>query len=333
MNLRVVAICAVVLPALTALMITSASEPAMEIRRAIPAAMLSAAKLDSIEVRAAVPMLRSESSGALSFATRCMGYRFTETDTLEKVAVRCGSTPGAILAYNRLESAPAAGQLLVVPSLLREVDASVKSRPVIVERGAVNRPRVAVTLDAGSGAGPVPEMLRVLRERDLKITFFLTGDFIKANPELVRQMTAEGHEFGNHSLTHPDFRKLSDEQMRHELLTTERLLNLTSGATTRPFFRPPYGEYNDRVLLTSLEEGFLPVYWSLDSLDSVGASKTPRFLFDRMTARLSPEQMRGAIFLMHCDSDPTATALPMILDRLRQMGLEVAKLSRVLNAE
>ncbi len=204
--------------------------------------------------------------------------------------------------------------------------------PEVIERGPVSQPFVALTLDAGSEAGPVPSMLQTLRERRIKITFFVTGDFIATYPDIVRQIAADGHEFGNHSLTHPDLRKVSDEQIRHELEATEQLLKLTTGKTTRPFFRPPYGEYDNRVLRLAQAHGYTTVCWSLDSLDSVGVSKSPRFLVERITSRLGVNEVRGAIVLMHCDSNATATALPVILDHFKSLKLEVVSLSRLLGA-
>ena len=106
----------------------------------------------------------------------------------------------------------------------------------------------------------------------------------------------------------------------------------TTGTSTKPFFRPPYDAYNARVLSTAEGEGYLPIYWTFDSLDSVGAPKTPEFLLERITTKLPPAQMRGAIILAHCGSAPTADALPRILDRFAEMGFEVKKLSEVLDA-
>ncbi len=103
-----------------------------------------------------------------------------------------------------------------------------------------------------------------------------------------------------------------------------------AGASTRPFFRPPYGAYDERVLLTVAHAGYLPIYWTLDSLDSIGEPKTPAFLLERVTGTLPPEELAGAIILAHCGSDATAHALPAILDRFAAMGFEVRMLSEVL---
>jgi peptidoglycan/xylan/chitin deacetylase (PgdA/CDA1 family) len=205
------------------------------------------------------------------------------------------------------------------------------SAPLLVQKGPASKPWVALTLDAGASADPVPGMLATLREHHVKLTFFLTGKWIKDNPDLTRQIIADGHEIANHTFNHPDLRNLSDEAIRAELADMEALLAETAGgASARPFFRPPFGAYDARVLGLVEAQGYLPIYWTFDSLDSVGAPKTPEFLLDRITNHLPPGQLPGAIILAHCGSQPTADALPRILDRFAEMGIEVKKLSEVL---
>ncbi|HEU5011750.1 MAG TPA: polysaccharide deacetylase family protein [Roseiflexaceae bacterium] len=257
------------------------------------------------------------------------GYTVADGDTLESIAAKSGSTPEMIRQYNALSGEPAVGRALIVPEVAGKTG-TLESEPILVERGRSDQPWVALTLDAGASAAPVPQILKTLREHNVKITFFLTGQFIKDNPDLVRQIVADGHEIGNHSFNHPDFRKIDDATQREELDSTEALMQETSGATTRPFFRPPFGAYNKQVLQTVESEGYLPIYWTFDSLDSVGEPKSPAFLLERITGHLPPEQMRGAIILAHCGSQPTADALPQILDRFTAMGFEVKKLSEVL---
>jgi peptidoglycan/xylan/chitin deacetylase (PgdA/CDA1 family) len=240
-----------------------------------------------------------------------------------------GSDTSLIRSYNRLRGAIPVGRPLIVPHLAGYPN-TLPSEQLLVTRGDPARPVVALTLDAGAGSEPTPAILDTLRARGLRITFFLTGEWIQQNPDLVRQMAADGHEFGNHSLTHADFTLHDDSTLARELAETERLLYVTAGATTRPFFRPPFGAYNSRVLQTSIEQGYLPIYWTLDSLDSVGPPKSPDFLLERITTTLAPDAMHGAIILAHCGSASTAEALPAILDRFAAMGLEVRPLSDVL---
>ncbi|HJZ46705.1 MAG TPA: polysaccharide deacetylase family protein [Roseiflexaceae bacterium] len=259
------------------------------------------------------------------------GYIVEQGETLETIAGRGGSTLDLIARYNLLQGEPRPGRMLIVPRA-KGAESQLEAVPLLVQRGPADRPWVALTLDAGADAAPVPAMLKTLREHKVKITFFLTGKWIKENPDLTRQIVADGHEIANHTFTHSDMRNLSDAAIRKELSDTDALLTETSGASSRPFFRPPYGAYDQRVLRLVVGEGYLPIYWTLDSLDSVGEPKTPDFLFERVTATLPADKLRGAIILAHCGSQPTAEALPRILDRFAEMGFAVKKVSEVLGA-
>ena len=302
--------------------------PDVEVRRAIPASLAVTPPVE--EIRSAVPVARPAPAGWLQSFAGYIGHVVRQGETLGDLAGSGGSSASLITGYNTLEGPLEAGRPVIIPTLQDEKNL-IKSEPFIVERGSARQSRIALTLDAGSTAGPLPRVLEALSKRRIKITFFVTGYFVREHPEIVRQIAAEGHEFGNHSLSHPDLRHVDDQRLLRELMETERLLLATAGASTRPFFRPPFGEYNDRVLLTAENLGFVPVYWTLDSLDSVGAKKNGDFLFDRVTNHLPADRLKGAIILMHVDSMGTADAMPRILDRYAQMGLEVCKLSRVLN--
>jgi peptidoglycan-N-acetylmuramic acid deacetylase len=258
-----------------------------------------------------------------------IGHVVAPGETLATIARQAGSMPDLIARYNLLAGEPAPGRALIVPRLAGH-DAALASEPLLVTRGRTNKPWVALTLDAGASAAPTPRMLKALRERHITITFFLTGQWIKDNPDLARQIAADGHEIANHTFTHRDLTRLGDAALRKELADTEALLKGTAGVSSRPLFRPPYGAYDEQVLRAAVGQGYLPIYWTLDSLDSVGEPKTPEFLLERVTGKLTPEQLRGAIILAHCGSDATADALPKILDRFDEMGFEVKKVSEVL---
>ena len=256
-----------------------------------------------------------------------VGHRVAAGETLEQIAARYRTSPALIKTYNMINAPLRTGRELVVP-LIEPGDSG---EALLVQRGNPMRPWIALTLDAGAGAAPTPRILDALRERGITITFFLTGRWIRDNPDLVRRMVADGHELANHTMNHPDLTTLDDDTIRRELKETEEILHeIAPDAVIRPFFRPPYGAYNERVLRVALSEGYLPVYWSLDSLDSVGEPKTPEFLIARVTQKLSPNDLHGAIILAHCGSDATAKALPDILDRFAAMGFEVRKLSDVM---
>jgi peptidoglycan/xylan/chitin deacetylase (PgdA/CDA1 family) len=264
---------------------------------------------------------------------RIIGYRghvVAPGETLEQIAVAGGSSAEAITAYNRLGTPPTAGRALIVPQLEART-VTLADTSIMVRRGPATRPWVALTLDAGAGSQGTEQILDALREREVRITFFLTGKWIAKNPELTRRIVADGHELANHTYHHPDLTTLDDDAIRDELRSTEAALReVAPAATLRPFFRPPFGAYDERVQRVVQAEGYLPVYWTLDSLDSVGKPKSPQFLLERVTAKLPPAELRGAILLAHCGIAGTADALPAILDRFSEMGFEVRPLSDVL---
>lgn len=212
------------------------------------------------------------------------------------------------------------------PPLSISADRRVSSREV--DAAKTSAERVALTFDAGSSAQPVPIILRALAQRGLRCTFFLTGQWIERNPEAARQIAEAGHELGNHSWSHPDFTSLSDEQIREELRRTEEIALRVCGRSTKPLFRPPYGARDERVRSVVAEEGYLTIYWSIDSWDSVKKDITPQYIIDRVTQRIRP----GAIVLMHCGSEATAQALPRLLEALEAKGYEVVTVGELLRS-
>ena len=198
-----------------------------------------------------------------------------------------------------------------------------------VVRGYPGKKRVALTFDAGATGEPMPAILAALRERGIHITMFFTGKFAEQYPEGVKQAAADGHEIANHTYSHLDSRELTDDELVEELARTERILYELTGVTTKPYWRPPFGARNNHVLNVAVQQGYRSIYWTLDSLDSVGQPKTPDFIFERVTN--TPNfNLDGAIILQHFGSWPSAEALPRILDRLQEMGYSVVTVSDIL---
>jgi peptidoglycan/xylan/chitin deacetylase (PgdA/CDA1 family) len=250
-------------------------------------------------------------------------------EDLSTIAERGGSDAALIRAYNRTNALLAPGHPLIVPHLEGH-SSSLPRLAFIVQRGNTAQPRAALTVDVEVGA--IWHLLDVLRQRNARATFFVTGAWAQAHPDMLRQIVADGHELGNHSFSHPDFRLLSQAQIAWELAETERIVHKHTEATTRPFFRPPYGSYDNRVLLAVIEQGYLPVFWTIDSQDAVGAPKSPDFLAQQITGTFAPEQVPGTIALSHCCAarHVIADAVPAILDRFAAMGIETHTLSDVL---
>ena len=128
-------------------------------------------------------------------------------------------------------------------------------RLVPIYKVARDDKRIAITLDGTWGADYTEEILQILRENDVKITFFFAGYWLEKYPDILKKIAAEGHEIGNHSYTHPHFNQLSKEKIKEELESTSDLIEKLIGK--RPvYFRPPFGEYNNNVIKTVTELGY-----------------------------------------------------------------------------
>lgn len=199
-----------------------------------------------------------------------------------------------------------------------------------VVRVAPGKHRIALTFDAGASGETWPRIMAAFRERGLHITMFFTGKFAEQYPDAIKQAVADGNELANHTYTHPDMRTLTDAQMVDELSHTENIITGLTGVSTKPYWRPPFGAYNNHVLAVAATQGYRSIYWTLDSLDSVGQPKTPDFIFNRVT-NTPGVNLDGAIVLQHFGSEASAEALPRELDRLKEMGLQVCTISELIS--
>jgi peptidoglycan/xylan/chitin deacetylase (PgdA/CDA1 family) len=257
-----------------------------------------------------------------------IAYRVKTGDTLAAIANASGSNADYIAAFNLFSGEPEALRPLIIPQLNAQAN-TLTSQAILVQRGA-NRSAVALTFDAGAESTPTTAILDALALHQVHVTFFLTGEWIQKNPELTRRIITDGHEVANHSQTHPDFRQLDDAAVANELHSMAQAFFDATGIWPAPYFRPPFGAYDERVLRTVIANGYLPVFWTLDSLDSVGETKSADFIVDRLTNTLAANQLNGAILLCHIGNASTAEALPRILDEFAKQGIIVTTLSQVL---
>jgi peptidoglycan/xylan/chitin deacetylase (PgdA/CDA1 family) len=194
-----------------------------------------------------------------------------------------------------------------------------------VRHGSTTRPIVALTFDAGSDVGATSRILDLLAARDVTATFGLTGCWVDQNPALARRIVAEGHGVINHTQDHRSFTGYSTDtspltraERIAELQEAEEAIRSATGADPRPWFRPPYGDYDDSVLVDVASEGYgYVIMWSVDSLGWKGLPP------DEVAARVIAALDRGAIVLMHVGAASTdVDALPAILDAVAQRDLE-----------
>ena len=191
-----------------------------------------------------------------------------------------------------------------------------------------NENKVAISFDAAWGADDTDELLRILRENDVKTTFFMCGYWVDDYPEEVKKIAEEGHDLGNHSATHPHMSQLSKQQIKDELMKTEeKVFNLTG--YDMDLFRPPFGEYNNNVIEAAEECGYYTVQWDVDSLDwkKLGTEH-------EINQVLNHKHLgNGSIILFHNDAEYTPEALDTIIKGLKDKGFEIVPVSELIIRE
>lgn len=166
------------------------------------------------------------------------------------------------------------------------------------------------------------QLIDIFKKYNIKVTFFVVGDWVDRYPESVKALHDAGHEVMNHSNDHAHFNNLNPEQITENInLCNEKISAITGVYPT--LFRPPYGEYNDRVVSTVRSMGMEPIQWDVDSLD--WKNLAPLEITKRVTEKVQP----GSIILFHNAALNTPAALPGILESLMQDGYRFVPISEL----
>ncbi|MBU4393202.1 MAG: polysaccharide deacetylase family protein [Actinobacteria bacterium] len=193
-----------------------------------------------------------------------------------------------------------------------------------VTHGKTSRPYVALTFDCENNGGSTGQILDILKQKGVHATCFVLDKLPASFPDVVMRMADEGHEIGNHGVTHPHFTRIPPERVTAELGTTEEAVNRITGFTTKPYFRFPYGDRNVGVIAQVNSLGYLSTYWSVDPQEW-RASNSAQSVINTVVGQSGP----GAIVLMH-DVPKTIAALPAIIDGLRARGFMLVTLTELL---
>lgn len=176
--------------------------------------------------------------------------------------------------------------------------------------------RIILTFDQGYENGYTAGILDTLRDKGVTAMFFLTGDYAKKEPDLVRRMIAEGHMIGNHGMTHAAIPTLSDAELEEEIMSLHAYIRDEYGYEMQ-YFRPPCGEY-DTVSLAKVQSlGYRTVFWSAAHVDwKTDDQPDPASSLQKLT----DDAHGGAIYLLHSVSSTNAEILGDLIDNLREHG-------------
>ena len=178
--------------------------------------------------------------------------------------------------------------------------------------------KIYLTFDCGFENGNTPRILDALDKHNVKATFFVVGNFIKDNPDLIKEIIKKGHIVGNHTLTHPDMSGISSiDDFKKQLEGVENLYKETTGESMIKFYRPPQGIYSTTNLSMAKELGYKTFFWSLAYVDWYQDKQPTREeAFDKLLSRIHP----GAIILLHNTSSTNGQILDELLTKWEEMG-------------
>lgn len=182
--------------------------------------------------------------------------------------------------------------------------------------------KIALTFDDGPGEEGTEEILQALDEYDAKATFFMLSQSAEKYPDLAKKVAEKGHEIANHSITHPDLKKVDKNQAKEEIETSKESLTEITGKEPT-LFRPPYGSYTEIVTNLTAESNQSIVLWSLDTRD--WESLNAKQMYENVVDDAQP----GSIILMHDIHHATAKAVPHILKELTDEGYEFVTVSEI----
>lgn len=210
-----------------------------------------------------------------------------------------------------------AAVLLCVPGIM---DYQKKAVTAATESSMEDRKKIALTFDDGPHPYYTEQLLDGLKERDVKVTFFVLGKHAEQYPDLVQRMNDEGHLIGNHTYSHIQLSKQNREAFKEELVKTSELIESLTGQEVQ-YVRPPYGTWDRKF---EEELNMFPVLWTIDPLD--WSSKNVAGIVQKVTAKAK----ENSIILMHDEYKTTVTAVFQIIDELQEEGYEFVTVDEIL---
>lgn len=215
-----------------------------------------------------------------------------------------------------------------VASRVVAVSSTVGNRELPIYCVGTEEKKIALSFDAAWGNEDTAQILEILKKHDIKVTFFMTGEWVENYPEDVKAIYAAGHDLGNHSATHPDMTTLSDSQKTEELLSVHNKVKELTGYEMF-LFRPPYGAYDNQVITNAKENKYFTIQWDVDSLDwkDYGADAIVDTVCNHKHLGC------GSIILCHNGAKYTAQALDTMITNLKAQGYVFVPISELIYRE
>lgn len=218
------------------------------------------------------------------------------------------------------------GVVTVTQPVVQTVAAVLSARLIPIYKVDSPTQRLAISFDATWGADQTDQLLSLLAQYKVTTTFFLAGNWLESYPDQVRKIAAAGHEIGNHSYAHAHMNNLTPQQIHADISKNHALIKVISGQEAR-VFRPPFGEYSNKVIEVIQELDYYPIQWSIDSLDWKDVSA--EFMVERILSQAGP----GDIILFHNAGKHTPAAVAQIIPALIKKGFQIVPVGELIYKE
>lgn len=193
-----------------------------------------------------------------------------------------------------------------------------------IYKGDEGDKKVAFACNVVWGNEYLPDMLSEFKKNNIRITFFIGGDWADKNKELLMRIYSDNHEIGNHGYNHLKHTQINDEKNKEEIIKTEEVIHSILGIKTN-LFAPPYGDVNKKVTQIAEDLGYKVIMWSIDTIDWNTKDYT------KILERVNKKIHNGAIILMH-PTESTVKALPILINNILNSGYEIVPVSEVLES-
>lgn len=196
----------------------------------------------------------------------------------------------------------------------------------VISRGSTATKAMTLTFNVGTTKeGQIQSLLDTLKQTGTPADFFARGDIAEDSPDLITKISSAGFPVHNLSYNHPHFSDLPESGVAEQLSKAETAIAQRTNATTKPFFRPPYGEADQDVVTAARDEGYCTVTWTVDALD----------WSTEMTAAQSKERVlnsasNGAIILMQASNATSAEILSDLISQLKSRGYALVSLRELI---
>lgn len=215
------------------------------------------------------------------------------------------------------------------------------------KKSTANLPILSITFDGGSKAKFSEEIIEFLYREKVQATFFLTGNFIKNNPEIVKKLSNYNFEVGNHTFSHPHLTtyslnlkqetkiNLNYEKLKEELEETDKIYKKITGKNLKNFWRAPYGEYNEEILIWGIRAGYFHIGWSWDSLDWL-EEENPSFerrilKINSLKEKIKNDQkwLYGQVLLFHLGNN-NPEEIKEIINLIKEKNIQMVSISTLI---